>query len=298
MKPVVIITGLPYFASKVCRDLQTYDRTVTYIFLNTYYRKFDQLKYLVYIWFARTVYSINGALGGSRVLTLAVRLKKKVVMHWVGSDLVEAQRRMREHTARKELIQWPTHLTDTPWYVEPLSALGIRAAYFPLLSIGEDRKLLPFPDQFTVAAYIPDSNPDFYGFNALKAAADSMPDTLFLVAGLSPSVSLPPNMEALGWVDHMESVFARAVVVVRMPQHDGLSIFVLEALAHGRYVLYNQPYAMTTLVLDSQALLNKLIELRDEFQRGALATNQAGHQFVAANFSKATMLLKLKHLLA
>lgn len=297
MKPVVIITGLPFFGGKICQELQKFDKDSNYIFLNTYYKRADQLKYLCYIGFCRTVYSINGAIGGSFVLWLAVMLRKKIVMHWVGSDLIEARQRISQQTAKKELIHRPIHLTDTPWYVEPLRELGIKAQYSPLISLGNERKLLPFPDHFAVLAYIPESNPDFYGLNTITEAAVAMPDTDFFIAGLNHSESLPSNIKALGWVDNMETVFAKTVVAIRMPLHDGLSVFILEALAYGRYVLYNQPFPLAIQASDSHELINGLNKLKSEFDNGSLNLNTTGHEYVLSNFSKEAVLLKLQSIL-
>lgn len=102
---LVLIIGLPYFAEKVTQSLKQVDSSTTYIALNTYYKFIDKIKYLLYLPFATTVYSINGTIEKSHALNLAFLLRKRVVMHWVGSDVIRAKQvyvKSKKHYSHKK----------------------------------------------------------------------------------------------------------------------------------------------------------------------------------------------------
>ena len=86
----VLITGLPLFSDRLCGELSAFDPDNRYYRLDTYYSRFDRLKALFMLPFVDVVYSINGTVQKSRVFDLAFKLNKKVVMNWVGTDVVKA----------------------------------------------------------------------------------------------------------------------------------------------------------------------------------------------------------------
>jgi hypothetical protein len=214
-------------------------------------------------------------------------MKKKVVFHWVGTDLLLAHESITAGIVRQDYLDKPVHLTDSPWFVDELAALGISARYAPLLVVIDPPDELPLPEPFSVLAYIPEGKEKMYGFDHLIAAASEMPETIFSVAGLPKyDGTLPENIKLLGWVSHMPALYRESSVVVRMPQHDGLSFFVLESLMYGRHVIYNQPFQHCRMATDAGELIAELRDLRRQFQAGTLKTNTEGRNFVLGNFTK------------
>lgn len=296
MKPIVIITGLAHFGRKISAQLNHYDPSTRYLFLDTYYNNIDRLKYLCLIWFADTVYSINGAVTGSLVIQLAIFLRKRVVMHWVGSDLIQAEQRVAENKFKRSFVDHPLHLTDTPWYVPRLKTIGIRAQYTPMLTLEATEIPRPFPEAFAVLAYVPTGKEQFYGLPHILEAAVLQPEVPFLIAGLDPSGHpLPPNVKALGWIHNMKPLFDQSVVSVRIPEHDGLSFFVLETLAHGRYAIYNQPFEHALTARNGTEVAQAVGSFKTQFDNGLLPINQQGYQHVKSNFAENEVLLMLKN---
>lgn len=283
----IIVTGLPYFGRKISALLNEADKGNNYIFLNTYYTNFDRLRFLCHILFAKTVYSINGATGKSFVLSLAIKLKKRVVFHWVGSDLILAKSAVENKTADKKFIDYPIHLTDSPWFVSELKSIGINAKYISLLMIDKIPDQVDFPQEFNVLAYIPQDNQDFYGLSTILELAKIFPEVNFNITGSGEYCGeLPENIKLLGWIKDMKPVFENSVVSIRFPKHDGLSFFVLESLLYSRYVIYNYEIDNCILAHNVEEIKSDLKELLEKFKIGKLELNTKGKDFVIREFSK------------
>jgi hypothetical protein len=294
----VIVVGLKYFGKRIRCQLQEFDTQNQYIYLDTYYSLKDKLKYLFLLPFSSTVYSINGTTRGSKALLLAIKLKKRIVFHWVGSDLLQAQKDVSQKLSDKRFIDYPTHITDTPWFVDQLGAIGINAKYKPLLIFDTLYKFVEFPQSFGVLIYISKIDPDFYGFSRLILIAKQLPEIKFYIVGLeNDGGDYPENIIFLGWVRNMQTAFEKAVITIRIPNHDGLSFFVLESLINKRYVLYSQKLNHCTYVVNNEQIINEILNYYHEFVNQRLLPNQEGYDFVSSAFTKDQVLKPLVDLL-
>ena len=105
--------------------------------------------------------------------------------------------------------------------------------------------ILPLPNRFSVLVYVSNvRKTEFYGLHDIVAAAKVLPDIDFTLVGPTEKQLplLPGNVRPVGWVQDMRSVYAQVSALWRPVRHDGLSFMVLEALAHGRQVLYTYDY--------------------------------------------------------
>lgn len=294
----IIITGLPYFGKKVADELQSFDSGNSYNYLNTYYSRKDRFRYLLRIWTAKTVYSINGTTGGSFVLWLAMLLGKRVVFHWVGADVVLASEAVSKGTAKRMYLCKPVHVTDSPWLVRDLEDIGIRAEFQPLLVLRETNYNLNFPSVFSVLCYLPAGKEDFYGVSVIHELALKFPEIRFHVAG-SDGLGQPvaPNLIYHGWVNDMKPLFFASVVTIRWPKHDGLSFFVLESMAYGRYVIYNHSIEGVCYASRPEEIISILSGLKEKHQNGELELNLEGRNFVIKEFHREKVLDSLQKLL-
>ncbi len=289
---LVLIIGLPYFAAKVRHSLKQIDSRNKYIQLDTYYKFLDKIKYLLYLPFATTVYSINGTIEKSHALNLAFWLKKRVVMHWVGSDVIRAKQSYKtikdSYSHKKQII----HLTDTPWFIEELKEIKIFANFLPIFTVSKtEMQAIPFPDKFNVLLYIPQDKQEFYGIQRLDRIARQLPEVSFMVAGLNKAdIPLSENVHLLGWISNMNDYIQQSVVCMRFPQHDGLSFFVLESLLLQRYVIYNRPLPHTYYVKSDQEIVLTIKELYNLHKRKELHLNAEAKDWVSKAFSPNNML--------
>lgn len=192
---------------------------------------------------------------------------KKLVVHWIGTDVATEVKRSGSLMGRfrlRVLSKASAHLTDFEALQKELARLPITARIVPLLPLPEEEFPVEWPDQAGVLSYVPEARADFYGIDALIALAESAPAVAFHVTAHSgEGLRAPPNMHFHGWVDDMESLWSKCRILVRLTEHDGLSHSVVEALLRGRYVLWTQPFpfcAHASAGADLPALLREILE--------------------------------------
>ncbi len=187
------------------------------------------------------VYAIGSRAARGAPADLLLRLRKRLVLHWVGSDVLWARRDFEAGRLSRRVAERAVHWADAPWLAEELGALGIAAEERPLpvpIAWGEP---VPLPEAFRVLVYLPERPGGAYDVEGTLAVIRALPDVPFLIAGgFVPPVPLP-NAEALGFVRTMADVYHRTSVLLRLTHHDGLSHSVVEALSFGRYVVWTYP---------------------------------------------------------
>lgn len=285
----VLITGLPLFSERLRRELSAFEPENKYYRLNTYYSKFDRIKALFMIPFVDVVYSINGTVSKSRVFDMAFKYKKKVVMNWVGTDVIKA---LNTKDPNQAYIKDAIHLCEVDWIKEELESIGINAEIlnFAVFETKFDSEVPGEP--FTVLSYIPGNRAEFYGINELKELAKEFPLIRFLIAGSTQNElgELPQNVKTLGWVKNMDEVFKSSHVCLRFPEHDGLSNFILESLARGKQVLYKYNFPNCHYSPEIVDLKRNLALLKDQFDASELSLNEEGIAYIAKNFNRETIL--------
>lgn len=283
---LVLIIGLPYFTTNISQKLSRFDKSNKYIALDTYYKILDKIRFLFLLPFCHTVYSINGTIDYSFAISLALKLRKKVVFHWVGSDVKTAQKAYSENNYNKKFINKVIHLTDTPWYLTELGKINIKAHFQPLVVFENIEKKQSLPQHFSVLIYIPQNRQEFYGIHRLKNVAEKLPNILFNVIGTdNPIICMPENVKFYGWVKDVETYIQNSCVCLRIPQYDGLSFFVLESLAYQRYVIYNQKLDFTIYVKDDNEIIEQILRLKKDFDKGSLLPNIEASEWIEKNFS-------------
>jgi hypothetical protein len=88
----------------------------------------------------------------------------------------------------------------------------------------------------------------------------------------------------------MDEVYDRSHVAVRIPEHDGLSTFILESLARGKEVIYKYSFDYCFKCTNEDELTHRLKELEDAFNRGEWKVNSDGIDFIADEFSRERIL--------
>lgn len=292
----IIIVGLPLFAQRLAKQLSEFDSDSKYIHLDTYYNKWHKIKALFLIPRADLIYSINGSVTRGRVFDLALKKKVPVIMNWVGTDVLKSLEAYRAGTYVQEYISSATHFCEVNWIRQELKEMGIEAKVVNFASFDRQFELKEADaNQLTVLNYIPESRQDFYGLNEIIKAAEELPDIMFLVAGSSSSErSIPANMKFLGWVDDMDRVYQNVHVCIRFTKHDGLSNFVLEALARGKQVIYNNHFDYCHFAANTTDLIDKLVALKTKLEQNTSLINKTGAEFVSKEFNREKILSEVK----
>jgi glycosyltransferase involved in cell wall biosynthesis len=236
---------------------------------------------------ADAVYLVGGQIERrSRPDWLALAVRRPIVMHWVGSDVSYALDVARKGRGSSRLAGRPVHWAEVEWTAAELEPLDIKADVVPLTSARLRTAQMPLPESFTVLTYLPPARPEFYGRSRVFRIAARLPNVRFLVAGhAGPDASAPPNIEFLGWVTAMDAVYARCSVLLRLTDHDGLSFMVLEALAAGRYAIWNHPLSGVIEAGDESEALAALQDLQARQRRGELGPNDCGREAVLRRYA-------------
>lgn len=235
---------------------------------------------LLFVWGARI--SMGNVLRLARVFR-----KEKIILFWAGSDVLGAKMQLAEG----KLDPWvagKTHWAIAPWLAEEVRGLGLPCEWVPLFWMPDVRQPLELPETFSVVTYMPAvSRKDLYGLDRILQVARQLPHIPFEMVGLKErKIEDPPaNLRIFGRTNDMSSFYRRATVYWRPVSHDGLSFSALEALAHGRHVIWSYPFPhcihSTSVEMDA-AEIERLYSLH---QAKKLSLNQAGIDFMAERFS-------------
>ena len=85
-----IFNGLPYFGKKLVNDLNDFAPQNSFSFFDTYSSKVEQIKFASSLPFSNLVISMNGVSEKSGSLDLVLKLKKRLLMQWQGTDVLIA----------------------------------------------------------------------------------------------------------------------------------------------------------------------------------------------------------------
>jgi hypothetical protein len=244
------------------------------------------------------VYTWGGRITLGKFLWAARALRKsKLIMFWCGSDVLFAQ----EQFAQGKLEPWvadKVHWAGAPWLAEEVRAMGLRCEYVPTTWVLPSETPLSLPDRFTVLVYLPAiDRTALYGIDQVLYAARALPNIQFVLAGL-PGGRLqdsPPNLQYAYWVKDMPALYRRCTVVWRPVRHDGLSFMALEALAHGRHVLWSYPFPGCVHVKSTIAAMAELERLHAMHLAGTLSVNLEGTTLIARDFSPERIRQNILH---
>src|SRR5262249_49925263 len=92
-----------------------------------------------------------------------------------------------------------------------------------------------------------------------------------------------------GWIADMAPLYQQATVIWRPTRHDGMSFMALEALAHGRHVIWSYPTPGVIQCRDAASARTELERLLELHRTGRLERNHLGAEYVAKHFSSAVI---------
>lgn len=197
--------------------------------------------------------------------------KLKVVVTWVGSDLLEfvAFATHRPQCRGCIVKGVDVHVVDGLNLKSELEKLDIKSEYIP--SIPEKCwELKSLPEKFAVAAYVPGFRAEFFNYTMIREAAKNMPDVEFHLFGGGPTKIEPdlPNMVYHGWVEGEERQWwwENSSVVLYLPKHGSIGLIAVEFLQMGRWVVstLSAPYVLECQTADEiVSVLENLKEIKE-----------------------------------
>ncbi|HBE80858.1 MAG TPA: hypothetical protein DDW65_24190 [Firmicutes bacterium] len=282
----VLIIGYPYFVNRI-RELAAGS---DYHLLTMPKKGIQQWLLLLR---ADLVYLVGGDLRPNRFYNAAIFLRKKVIMHWVGSDILEMKQWLKSgRRFSRVLTKQAIHWAEVDWTARELQELGLRPQVVPLTPASFPGEVKELPAKFVVLIYLPPEKEQFYGGPQMIQLANQFTNIVFLAVAALPTIphpEWPSNIVPVGWVDNMEELYREITVLIRFTEHDGLSFMVLEALANGRHVVWSYPFKGVKQAKDYQQLAHTINKLYQDFQNGRLTLNQSGRSFVEEHYRPQTV---------
>lgn len=242
----VLVNGLPLFSKRLVQELNDFDPSSSYVFLDTYNSKWAQIKFMLMLPFADAVISLNGITDKSGSMSMTLKWKKKLIMQWMGTDALLALERFENKTIYREYIDNATHFVDSIWLKNEVESLGVKADFLYFKSVKETFPVQQY-DRWAAVSYVGQSRQAFYGLPHIISLAKTHPEIDFHVYGTGETeYELPANVTLHGWVK--EEVFWDAVkhspLFLRLTDHDGFSVAVIEALSYGAEVIMSLPFEL------------------------------------------------------
>lgn len=278
-----IVVGFDYYAKFLTSLVNEHSQTWS---LQTFRRdRYGTIRALMALRRANALISFGGPAPTAALVEAARMNRVPIIVIWAGSDVTRAA----QDPFKLELVKQEHfhHISDGPWLVDELERLGLHVEYEPVTAVRPGNPVRPFPARFNVLTYLPEPRRDFYGADLVFQVARRMPDATFTVVGNgAPSPDAPRNVAFLGYVKDMERTFDESCVLLRVPQHDGKSMLVLEALTRARHVIWNYEFPHVTTMRTADEIVSELRRLQLQHQNGKLMLNDAGRAFALENFSR------------
>lgn len=291
----VAIIGNSHFGRILQKQLSKYDKANKYIFYDTNSKKIDKLKFMINIFNTDIVYSVSASISGGGALNLATLFNKKIIQHFLGSDVINATDDFKNARINKKLISESKYLCEVDWIKKELEAININAEIVPIMAYKQHEEPKEFTD-FNILTYMGKGKEEFYGIEDFIELAKNFSDVTFKIAGIENYANLPNNIKCLGWIDMIEEL-QNATVFIRNAKHDGLGFSVVEALSLGRVVLRNYPFAFVNYFKNRAELINKIKRLKKSFDKGELGINFKAIEFVKEEFDEKNVINNLKETL-
>lgn len=291
----ILINGLPYFSDRLAKDLNSLNTGHSFWFLDTYNSKLAKLKFALQIIQADGMISMNGVSDQSGSLDLAIRRGKKIWMQWQGTDVLLALKRAEDGTINRKYIEHSIHFTDAPWLADELKSIGIDAEIIQYKWLPQIETTSKF-QQLAAYSYLAQNREEFYGFQGIKKLAINHPDVPFYIVGSDGNDlnDIPKNVIFKGWVDNEEmKKYQREIpIFIRITEHDGFSLSVLEAFAFGAEVIWSQPHGLVHY--NSSNLFDEAFEnAYQKILENELTPNLNNINYIKDNFQKLDVLNKL-----
>lgn len=244
---VVVEQGASRSAPSVtlARAMRALGRTVISVTLHDltraeWIRQLRSAEAIVVIWYhAMPAYTLSQ-------LAMAVALNVPIVRWWVGSDVLNvlAREDVRRSASRLDGIV-STNVAVAPHLSSELASVGIHAEVVPS-PLDPDlvtSEVAESTDHVRpILMYLPGTQKEFYGFEIVQRVIEANRDLRFIIiADETHALTSHPNVESLGWVDDMKSLYSKAGCILRITKHDGLPRMLIEGMLRGMYAIYSWP---------------------------------------------------------
>lgn len=221
----------------------------------------------------------------------------KIVVFWCGSDVLRAQQLLPSRGV-DPWIGGLVHWAASPSLAEEVCGLGLKCEFVQASFVDVVQQPKPLPNKFSVLVFLPRADQgELYGWDRIVEVAEALPHIGFTLVGLHPGEKLqgPRNVSIHYRLQDIRSFYESSTVLWRPVRHDaGISFMVLEALSHGRHVLYTYPVPGAIVVNGSHDAKRNLERLWALNESRSLGLNTDGMAAVARIYSPEVVRTELR----
>ncbi|MDD8037585.1 MAG: hypothetical protein PHC59_15695 [Thomasclavelia ramosa] len=219
---------------------------------------------------------------------------KKTISHWIGTDVLEEQRNKNKIGTRINRYVTTLNLACSPLIKRELKDMGIDALEIPIVPTIKGSVGNTIPQRHAVLTYIPKGREKFYGMHYIHELARTFPDINFhIVANDNDSINLE-NVFFHGMLNkiEMEELYNKTTLLFRFPEHDGLSMMLLEALAKGKQVIY--PYEFPYVETPKSRKLQDVLDTFEQVISKKPNNNIGGAKYVTERYKEENIINEYK----
>lgn len=278
-----VVVGFDYYGRFLAKLINQFSRRWTLSYFGS--SRLETVRASIAALSADAIVCFGGPGPNLALVEIARSRNIPVIVIWAGTDVISA----RQEPQLLEVIKGYGffNVSDGPWLVDELRELGIQARYVPVTAVDPVENVVPLPEPFSVLTYLPQPRRAFYGEKLIYSIARQFPDVPFRVVGSGdPNPAAPRNVDFLGYVHDMPQWIDRSTVLLRLPEHDGKSMLVLEALARGRHVIWNYDFPGVHFAQREAEAVAVLRHLKELNEAGLLRPNVAAVDFARENFTR------------
>lgn len=280
----IIFSGDQYFSQNLTTLFSKIDKKNKYLYLNIKTDIFNRVKFYLHLLTTDVLFVNYVDAHYMKSVNFALFLKKKVVLSWIGTDVMDAVPRIEQGLFNKNYIEKTFHTTNSTWLQEELNDINIKAKYLTIFIYEDKLRVIDIPNKFSVLTYISKGRESFYGIDTIIKLANELNHIEFNIAGISSYPNLPSNINPLGWVD-MDKELEKCTVFIRYPHHDGESHSVLEALSYGKVVCYNRDYPFVNYTPNYNTLKQGIEDTLLKYNNKTLKPNYKAIEHIKVNYS-------------
>jgi glycosyltransferase involved in cell wall biosynthesis len=284
----ILINGLQLFGKRLAADLSAAEPSSSFIFCNTYTSVFDRLRFMLLLPFSDAVISMNGVSDRSGSLEAVIRMKKKLILQWMGTDALLAMERMKDGTIVRRYIDYAYNWVDSPWLKDEVGSLGVETNSVFFKSVPQQEPVLTF-GSLNAMSYIAQKRQKFYGLEHILTLAKAFPDIEFNIYGMSSSdYPLPENVLIHGWVkpEEFRDKLKQSAIFVRLTEHEGFPVSVIEAMSYGCEVMMSMPYSPVVLARTADEAVSGFERIIQKLRERGMKPNQELVEIARRDFDK------------
>jgi glycosyltransferase involved in cell wall biosynthesis len=131
--------------------------------------------------------------------------------------------------------------------------------------------------RISVMSYVAENRQAFYGMERISKLAKAFPEIDFQLFGLSKSdFPITSNVHLNGWVsaDEFENRLRETPIFLRLTEHDGFSVSVIEALGAGCEVIMSLPFDLTYLARNINEAIEGMKKLIEKIEQRGMKPNE------------------------